>query len=119
MRHNRPPRPTFAALTVVSLSVGIGMTAYYGEAWYQLPTYSAADIEASTELNLRIDLQHRGAHLLPEPARLIEMREQIRNEIEREIRLERKQIQLRFATGLAALVLGAGLLLRHRALRMR
>jgi hypothetical protein len=47
------------------------------------------------------------------------MREQIRNEIEREIRLERKQIQLRFATGLAALVLGAGLLLRHRALRMR
>ncbi len=111
------PRPMFASLTYLALAIGLGMTAYYGQAWYELPTYSEADIEASAELNLRLDLQRRGPHLQPDAERLADLRQQIRAEVEGEIRQERERIQSRFAIGLIALVVGFGNWLSHRVMQ--
>ena len=109
-----PPRPMFATLTYLALSIGLGLTAYYGQAWYELEDYSEADIEASTELNLRLDLQRRGPHLQPDAERLTELRAQVRAEVEGEILREREKIQSRFAVGLIALVVGLGNWLSQR-----
>jgi len=103
-----PPRPLFAGLTYLALAIGLGLTAYYGQAWYELETYSEADIDASTELNLRLDLQRRGPHLQPDEQRLQELREQVRAEVVGEIERERNTIQSRFAIGLIALIVGIG-----------
>lgn len=109
-----PPRPMFATLTYLAVAIGLGLTAYYGQAWYELEDYSEADIEASTELNLRLDLQRRGPHLQPDAERLPELRAQVRAEVAGEILREREQIQSRFAIGLIALVVGLGNWLSQR-----
>ena len=108
----RSPR-TFAALL---LSLGMGLCAYYGYEWWQLPAYSEADIEASVELNLQLDLQRRGPHLQPDEAGVARLRELIHREITAEIQQQRERIELRFGVGLIALVLGLGQLLAQRVL---
>ncbi|HEY0973338.1 MAG TPA: hypothetical protein VGE57_02450 [Solimonas sp.] len=106
----------FATLTYLALAIGVGLTAYYGQAWYELQDYSEADIEASTELNLRMDLQRRGPHLQPDADKLEQLRTQVRAEVEGEINRERETIQSRFAIGLIALVVGLGQLLSQRVM---
>ncbi len=102
------PRPPLATLSALLTAVGLGLCGYYGQQWYELPEYGEADIAASVELNLGIDLQRRGPHLQPDAAQLEQLRGIIRREVETDIRQERERIQLRFGVGLIALVLGAG-----------
>jgi hypothetical protein len=110
-------RPPFRSLTALLLSIGMGLTIYYGHEWWQLPEYSEADVSASVELNLHIELQQRGPHLRPDDAGIERLRGMIRDEVETEIRREREKIQLRFGIGLIALVLGGGQLLASGVLK--
>ena len=103
-----PPRRPLSTLPAFLLALGLGLCGYYGMEWWQLPEYSEADIAASVELNLALELQQRGPHLKPNPERLEQLRETLRAEVEGEIRREREKVQLRFGIGLIALVLGAG-----------
>lgn len=112
-------RPPFRSLTALLLSIGMGLTIYYGHEWWQLPEYSDADIGASVELNLHIELQQRGPHLQPDAEGIERLRGMIRQEVETEIRREREKVQLRFGVGLMALVLGSGQLLANSLLQRR
>lgn len=96
------------SLTALIAAIGIGLTAYYGEAWWKLPVYTEADIEASTELNLALDLERRGPHLQPDAENLERLREQVRAEVEADIRQQRETVQLRFGIGLMCLVVALG-----------
>lgn len=100
-------RPRITALLFVLLSVGFGLTGYFGWAWYELPRYSEHDIAASTEINLMMDL-HRADASTPTGAKIAELRRQVREEIEADIARERREVQTGFAIGLAALLLGLG-----------
>ncbi|MES0874615.1 hypothetical protein [Sinimarinibacterium thermocellulolyticum] len=102
------PRLPFRSLTALLLSIGLGLTIYYGHEWWRLPEYSDADIDASVELNLHMELQRRGPHLQPDAENLERLRRLIRAEVQAEIRRERETIQRRFGIGLIALVLGLG-----------
>lgn len=104
----QPPRPLFNSLPAMILALGVGLVGYYGMEWYQLPEYSEADIDASVELNLQLDLQRRGPHLQPDAEQLERLRNTVRAEVETEIRKERETIELRFGVGLVALVFGLG-----------
>ncbi|SFF42213.1 hypothetical protein SAMN04488120_1043 [Fontimonas thermophila] len=110
----QPHRPRLTSLPALLLAVGLGLVGYYGVEWYTLPEYSEADIEASVELNLQLDLQRRGPHLQPDAERLELLRKTIRAEVETEIRKEREKVQLRFGVGLIALVLGVGQIVGNR-----
>jgi len=102
------PAPRMRTVPALMLALGLGLCGYYGVEWYQLPEYSEADIAASVELNLQLDLQRRGPHLPLDEERRERLREMIRAEIESEISREQETIQLRFGVGLVALVLGLG-----------
>jgi hypothetical protein len=114
----QPYRSPFRSLTALLISIGLGLTIYYGQEWWQLPEYSEEDIRASAELNLHIELQQRGPHLQPDAAGIERLRGMIRQEVETEIRREREKIQLRFGIGLIALVLGLGQLVFVRLNRV-
>lgn len=100
------------------LAIGGGIVAYYGQQWYALPEYSDADIEASVELNLALDLQHRGPHLQPTGERLEGLREAVRAEVVGEIRRERRTLERWLAVGLILCALGGANWLTE-ALRVR
>lgn len=105
------------SLTGLLLGLGVGLCGYYGQAWWELPRYTDADIEASVEINLQRDLHRLGPNLQPDATRLAQLRTRIRTEIEGELRRERERIQLRFGIGLLALVLGLGQLAGERSRR--
>ncbi|MGB1561476.1 MAG: hypothetical protein ACPHN2_08255 [Sinimarinibacterium flocculans] len=100
------------------LALGVGLCSYYGYEWWQLPSYSEADLKASVELNLRMELQQRGPHLQPNEAGVGRLREMIQQEVQGEINREREKIQLRFGIGVIALVLGAGNLAASRMMSL-
>ncbi|MEW6169309.1 MAG: hypothetical protein AB1651_16685 [Pseudomonadota bacterium] len=106
-----------SALPALMLALGLGLCGYYGVEWYQLPEYGEADLVASVELNLQLDLQRRGPHLQPDEEGLERMREMVRAEIESQIRREQETIQLRAGVGLVALVLGLSHLVFQRLTR--
>lgn len=101
-----PPVRTRFSLFHAILAIGVALCGYYGHAWWTLPDYSEADIEASVELNLAMDLSRRGPHLQPDAARLEQLRSQVRAEIEGSLRQQVETIQLRFGIGLLCLVIG-------------
>lgn len=112
---NQPPRPRLQALPVVAAAVGLGLSAYYGEQWYRLPSYSEQDLQASTELNLALDLERRGPTLQLSEQDRDRLRGQIRQEVEADIARERKEVQQGFIGALLMLLFGGGyLLLRIR-----
>lgn len=90
------------------ISMGLGFTSWYGLALYELPEYSPAEIEASVEANLAIDLARMGSHLRPDAAKLPALRTQIRAELEAEISREREELQQGLTMGLVCLVLALG-----------
>lgn len=97
---------------------GLGICLYYGQQWYELPKYSESDIDASTELNLKMDLQRRGPNLQPANKDELErMRAGVRYEITSSINAERDKLTQRFGIGLIALVLGLGQLVMARLMR--
>ena len=87
-------------------AVGLGLVAWYGAEWYELPRYGEADINASVEANLAIDLGRLGR--TPEAAQLERLRAQIRAEVEADIRKERSESERGLGVGLLCLVLALG-----------
>lgn len=81
---------------------------YFGYGWWQLPVYSEAEIEQSVDLNLAMDLQHRGPALAHDTATVERLRQQLADEVRGEIRRERQEQLRGFAAGLIALVLSVG-----------
>lgn len=114
-----PRRPLTVTLGSLALGAGLVLTAYYGNAWYELTPYSEADIAASTELNLQMDLQRLGPHFRPEADRLEQLRGQIRAELESEIRRERSWVQAWLLIGVLASIAGAGWLAPQIGKRVR
>lgn len=101
----------------ILLALGIGLCGYYGTEWYEMPRYSQADIDASVELNLQLDLQRRGALLQPDEAGMDRLRTMIREEVEADINRDLKRVQTRFGVGLIALVVGISHLVFQRMLK--
>lgn len=99
---------------------GLGACLYYGQQWYALPQYSEADIKASAELNLKLDLQRRPAGL---PAltelEVDRMRSTLQQEVAGEISKERNGILRGFGLGLVASILGAGQLVMAWLMRRK
>jgi hypothetical protein len=100
----RDPR----ALAFVLMAGGLGLVGWFGLEWYELPKWSEAEIAQSVELNLALDLQQRGPLLQPTGERLEKLREQIRAEVEAEIRQDRQKVERWIGAGLVMLVFGAG-----------
>lgn len=109
------PRPRLHALPIIAVALGLGLSAYYGERWYQLPQYTEQDLQASVELNLAMDLERRGPQLQPVPAERERLRQQIRQEIDADIARERREVTQGFAVAMLMLLFGSGYL----ALRLR
>lgn len=82
-RRTPPPGAVGAAVA----AIGLGVAAWYGWAWYQVPRWSEAELRASVELNLALDLSRlpQGSVDTPTQER---MRAQIRRELEAEIEKE-------------------------------
>jgi hypothetical protein len=100
----RNPR-AFPTLLLVG---GLGLAGYYGYAWYRAPTFSQAEIEASTELNLALDLARMGPQLRPEGEKLQKLRAIVRAEVQGDLEREVRSAQQGFAVGLIAMVFGLG-----------
>lgn len=118
MLPNPATRRRVPVLPFMLFAGGLGICMYYGQQWYELPKYSEADIDASTELNLKLDLQHRGPNLQPaNKDELDRMRAGVRYEITSSIQAERDKLSQRFGIGLIAFVLGLGQLVMARLMR--
>jgi hypothetical protein len=98
---------------------GIGLCGYAGLQWYQMPRYSEDDLKASAKLNLQLDLARSGAKEQPDPARMEQLRQQVRADIQREVETQRRQPLIWLAAGLGLLVIGGGRLLSTWLLRTR
>ncbi|MGH8462459.1 MAG: hypothetical protein ACRESS_12695 [Stenotrophobium sp.] len=109
MLPNSMPRRRAPILPLLVFSIGLGLTFYFGNQYYNLPKYSDADIDASTQLNLQLDLQRLGPNLAPStPAALSLMRARLRKEITDSIQAQKSRIEQRIGIGLMALVFGFG-----------
>lgn len=95
-------------------AVGIGLCGWSGLRYRELPSYSEADIEASTEANLAIDLARMGERLQAGNADHTRLRAQVRREVEQDIAGERASAREVLRLGLMCLVaaLGSWVLLR-------
>ncbi len=93
---------------------GIGLCAYAGLQWRQLPHYSEADLEISTELNLQIDLARQSVKEPFDPERMGQLRRQERADIQTEIESGRTDVLHWLAAGLALLTLAGGQLMTIR-----
>lgn len=112
------PRPSlFQNIPALLIALGIGLAGFYGQQWYQMPQYSQADIDASVELNLLIEMQRRGNHLPSDDDTRQRLRNTLRAEVEGQINQELKKIQMRFGLGLIALVFGVGQMISMRMMR--
>lgn len=96
--------PRFLAFLLIA--AGAGLLAHFGAQWSQLPVWSEAEIAQSVELNLALELQHRGPHLRPAGERLDALRATLRAEVEAEIRREREDLERWMGLGAILSVLG-------------
>ncbi|MEK6805593.1 MAG: hypothetical protein AABY95_02975 [Pseudomonadota bacterium] len=96
------------------LSIGIGLSGYYGVEWYEQPSWTRDEIEQSVELNLAVDLARMGPHLRPKGDKLDALRQLVRGEVETQIRREQSATQRGLAAGVAMLLLGLVPLLLER-----
>lgn len=96
------------AFAFLLIALGVGLLSWYGEQRWSLPAWSEGEILQSVELNLALELQRRGPHLQPAPARLDELRRTLRAEIEADIRRDRHELERWIGLGLVLIVLGLG-----------
>ncbi|MGH8456315.1 MAG: hypothetical protein ACRETW_04030 [Stenotrophobium sp.] len=88
-------------------SIGLGICLYVGQQYYELPKYNDADIDASAELNVQLELRQRAPGLpAPTAEEANAMRAKDRAEIAGLIQADRTKLQQRFGVGLIALVFG-------------
>ena len=113
-------KPPLAGFPAALFLAGLGLSLYYADAWWRLPSYSEQDIAASVELNLAMDLQSRGKspQAIPEPE-LALMRQGLRQELDTQITVERREVQRGFAAGATALLLSLGQMFWLRRAHMR
>jgi hypothetical protein len=111
-----PPRRPLASLPFFLLAAGVGLTAWYGQKWYELPRYTDAELHASVELNLQMDLQRMP---VSDPAQVDRLRGLVRAEVLADVEKERRDVESGLGLGLIALVVGFGNLLFMRLLRQR
>ena len=102
----------FSALWI---SVGIGLSGYYGLQWYEQPRWSEAEIEQSVMLNLGIDLARMGPHLRPTGEKLEQLHQMVRSEVEGQIRTEQRAVWRGLIAGSGMLLLGLVPLLYGRS----
>lgn len=95
-----------SAIPVALLVVGVGLTGYYGQQWYQTPHYSDADLRAATELKVLLEMQVRGER--PDDAGLEQARQKARAELVVGIDQQRRETMMGFGIGLLALLLSLG-----------
>ncbi|MGQ0528674.1 MAG: hypothetical protein ACT4PG_02420 [Panacagrimonas sp.] len=108
---NRSPgRPPAGAVGALIAAVGLGVAGWYGWDWYQLPRWSEADIRASVELNLALDLSRT-----PQAATTVDaqnlLRQGIRRELEAEIARERETPRAYTLAGMIMMALGVAQML--------
>ncbi len=112
-------KPRLATLPALMFAGGLGMVMYYGHAWWRLPDYNEADIEASVELNLAADLLRRDTAFRSDPARIEALRGDVQEELTRTIAAEKTEVRRYTATGLVLLLVGLAqmILMRRWAAR--
>lgn len=93
-------------LAFVLIAAGVGLLSWFGEQRWRLPAWSEAEIAQSVELNLALELQHRGPHLRPEGERLEELRRTLRAEVEAELGRERRDLERWMGAGAILCMLG-------------
>lgn len=98
----RNVRYLLAALLAVA---GLGLLVHGLAQWRALPAYSEADITASTELNLQIDLAQLRRARNPSDVEIGRMRAAVRAEVEAEIAARREAAQTSLSAGAALLVI--------------
>lgn len=85
-------------------AAGIGLCGYAGVLWRELPRYTEADLQASTELNLAVDLARKGRSL--DSKSVEQLRHQVRTEIEKDLAEERRAVLPWLLVGLCLIGLG-------------
>ena len=90
------------------IALGIAFCGYFGKQWYEMPPLSETDIEASTELNMAIEMAQGQHHKTLSEGKIERLREQIRQEVVGDYEAERKKLNLRFTIGLFCLIMGIG-----------
>ena len=100
------PKPRLAAFPAALFLAGLGLSLYYADAWWRLPTYSEAEVMQSVELNLAIDLRREiGNNSPPLTEDSVRMRrQQLESEIRREIATDRRVALRNMLVGLAVLL---------------
>lgn len=101
------PRPRFLALPIAIASVGLGLSAYYGEQWYRLAQVPEAELQQSVELNLLLDLQREAQKPVPGERELQQRRETIRAELLAQVEAETGVVRGNFLAALTGFIVGA------------
>ena len=99
------PRNVRYLLAVLLAAAGLGLLVHGLVQWRALPAYSEADITASTELNLQIDLAQLRRARNPSDFEIGRMRAAVRAEVEAEIAARREAAQTWLSAGAALLVI--------------
>lgn len=95
--------PPPGAVGALLAAIGLGIAAWYGWAWYQVPKWTEQEIKDSVELNLVLDLSRVPPNSVP-AENLTRMRAQIRREVEAQIE---KDVEGPRSWTLAGLLMGA------------
>lgn len=93
-------------LAFLMIAIGTGLASWYGEQRWSMPPWSEAEIDQSVELNLALELQHRGPLLQPSGERLEQLRAMVRAEVEGQIKRERSDVERWIGLGLLLVVAG-------------
>lgn len=113
------PKSRFAALPAMMFAVGLGMAMYNGYAWWQLPQYSAEEIEQSVDLNLALDFQRRGTAPPTDEATVQQLRDGVRQELVATIDRERTEVKGYAGTGLILAAIGFAQMILMRRMAAR
>ncbi len=100
-------------------AVGLGMSMYYGYAWYQLPVYNDAELAQSVDINLAMDMQRQNKPMPTDPAKLAELKAAVRADLDAVVSKERRETLGAFSAGLIGLLLALGQFLLLWRLRKR
>ena len=103
----KPLKIRFSVIPAMLFAAGLGLIFHYGDAWYRLPVYSAAEVEQSVELNLALEQQRGNAANTTQLVEQIEpQRQRIRSDLLAEIQRERRDAQAGTGTGIILLLMG-------------
>jgi hypothetical protein len=117
---NAPPRPRLLALPMAAAIVGLGLSVFYGEQWLALREVGEAELQASTQLNLLLDLQRAEASGgAGDAAALEQRRQQVYAEVTAQLQSEKRVTLRNLLAALAGFLFGAGLLYQQLRARRR